>query len=483
MADAARAGAARADGGTGRPDGQASAGGARPAPRETRDGGQPAGPAAESAESDEDGTGPIAAAGFGAWRATVAHARNRDAGRDLPGRDLPGHDVPGRGDAGATGTGATGIVSVGPAVSPAPLGYTPPGHQPYGRASTGGPPAPAPAGPRPAPLGVAPELGTAPEPGTSPPGAAPPGQGLPPRPAPGAGETTSASRPAPRPLGAAPAPLVRVAPSAPSPVRDAEDSPAGRAPTVSSPGLEALDLLDTLAEVVFRTDAGGAWTYLNPAWTRLTGFGVAESLGSRFIDYVHPEELEHTIALFMAVVVGGADHCHHETRYRTADGTYRRVQIRAKVLRDETGDVVGNVGTIIDVTESRFGAEMAGEQGALLELVPTGGKLDDLPVGVVIYDPDMTVSRASRVVDRLVGTRTEVGDGLEALAAQLRPAVTGGPTLGGDWGLARTAQRTRQAQIGDLDVLPGGIPGVAGAAAAAATAAVAGATGSARARP
>nr|WP_232794302.1 MULTISPECIES: PAS domain-containing protein [Pseudofrankia] len=218
-------------------------------------------------------------------------------------------------------------------------------------------------------------------------------------------------------------------------------------------GLDALNLLDSLSEVVFRTDAEGCWTYLNPAWTRLTGFSIAESLGSQFISYVHPEEIEHTIALFMAVVVGGADHCHHETRYRIVDGTYRRVQIRAKVLRDDAGEVVGNMGTIIDVTDARFGAEMAGEQSALLELVPTGGKIDDLPVGVVIYDPDLTVLRASQVVDRLVGTRTQAGDPVDVLSTQLRPAAAGGPALGGEWGLVATARRTQQAQIGDLDVL------------------------------
>ena len=232
-------------------------------------------------------------------------------------------------------------------------------------------------------------------------------------------------------------------------------SAQGSGQTPLSAGLAALDLLDTLAEIVFRTDAEGRWTYLNPAWTRLTGFDIAGSLGSRFIDYVHPDELEHTIALFMAVVVGGAEHCHHETRYRTADGTYRRVQIRAKVLRDEAGEVVGNIGTIIDVTEARFGAEMASEQGALLELVPTGGKIDDLPVGVVIYDPNDTIQRTSRVVDRLVGTRTRVGDPLDTLAARLRPSVSveAGRTLGGQWGLVATARRTEQAQIGDLDVV------------------------------
>jgi len=251
-----------------------------------------------------------------------------------------------------------------------------------------------------------------------------------------------------------PSPAASAAARATPPPREASDRDArGRAADASAAaGRDALDLLDSLAEVVFRTDAEGSWTYLNPAWTRLTGFTVAESLGNAFISYVHPEEIEHTIALFTAVVVGGADHCHHETRYRIADGSYLRVQIRARVLRDDAGEVVGNMGTIIDVTESRLGAEMAGEQGALLELVPTGGNIDDLPVGVVIYDPDLTVRRASRVVDRLVGASTQAGDPVDVLSRQLLPASRGGPALGGEWGLVATARRTRQAQIGDLDV-------------------------------
>ncbi|MBX6391403.1 MAG: PAS domain-containing protein [Frankia sp.] len=229
--------------------------------------------------------------------------------------------------------------------------------------------------------------------------------------------------------------------------------PPGAIPANDFPGgFDPGRLLDTLSEVVFRTDAEGRWTYLNPAWTRLTGFDVATSLGTRFIDYVHPDEVEHTIALFMAVVVGGADHCHHETRYRTSDGSYRRVQIRAQVLRDDAGEVVGNVGTIVDVTAARFGAESAGELGALLELVPSGGRLDDLPVGVLVYDSDLVLVRPSRVVERLVGVRVEAGQHLDELADRLRPGIAGGQRLGGEWGLVATAQRTGQAQIGDLDV-------------------------------
>jgi PAS domain S-box-containing protein len=406
---------------------------------------------------DQDGTGPLPTAGFGAWRAAFAERSDGPAGPD----DHPAAGAP------AASSG------------PAPLGYTPPVAIPPAYT----PPAAIPPAPRPAATpasgftpsgqgaasnGLAGQLVGGPLTRSPRDGAGPTGTGG--AQSPPDEDTTRSGFPPPRQLPAAPArpggsPVastslataalspVRLAPPASRPPATQPDRPADPSGPLSV-GLAALDLLDTLAEVVFRTDDEGRWTYLNPAWTRLTGFDIDASLGNRFIDYVHPEELEHTIALFMAVVVGGADHCHHETRYRTADG-YRRVQIRAKVLRDDAGEVVGNIGTIIDVTESRFGAEMATEQGALLELIPTGGRIDDLPVGIVIYDPDDTVRRASRVVDRLAGARTQVGDALATLTAHVRPAVVGGPALDGPWGLVATARRTQTAQIGDFDVLSG----------------------------
>src|SRR3712207_4566407 len=88
-------------------------------------------------------------------------------------------------------------------------------------------------------------------------------------------------------------------------------------------------LLDRLPVVVFRTDAAGNWSYLNRAWTAITGHPVEATLGTNFLEYVHPDEREHTVSLFMAVVRGAAAVCHHETRYRTRSGDYRWLELRA----------------------------------------------------------------------------------------------------------------------------------------------------------
>ncbi|PPK98198.1 PAS domain S-box-containing protein/diguanylate cyclase (GGDEF)-like protein [Kineococcus xinjiangensis] len=225
-------------------------------------------------------------------------------------------------------------------------------------------------------------------------------------------------------------------------------SPDPAEPDATRP--DAAPLLDDLDEVVFRTDAAGNWTFLSSAWTRLTGFTVEETLGTNFLDYVHQDEVERTLALFGAVVSGGAVHCHHEGRYRTSAGGYRHVRLRAKVLRDEQGGVVGNVGTLVDVTAERLGAQAAAEHAHLLELVAAGGAaFDDLPIGVVELAPDLRVRRCTPALRQLIGPAVEGGAPLSRLGDVLRP-TGGGPVLLGPHGMVATAAATGRAQHADL---------------------------------
>ncbi|GAB7190738.1 hypothetical protein NUM3379_14450 [Kineococcus sp. NUM-3379] len=210
-------------------------------------------------------------------------------------------------------------------------------------------------------------------------------------------------------------------------------------------------VLADLDEVVFRTDAAGNWTALSPAWTRLTGFDVGSTLGTGFLEYVHPDERERTLALFAAVVGGGSDHCHHEGRYRTASGGYRHVRLRAKVLRDAHGEVVGNVGTLVDITAERLGGEAAGEHAHLLELVAGGAPFDELPIGVLDYGPDGRLLRGTPALRALLGDAVEVSAQLQRLRGLLCPAGSG-PDLLGPHGMAATATATGRAQHADLSL-------------------------------
>jgi len=112
-------------------------------------------------------------------------------------------------------------------------------------------------------------------------------------------------------------------------------------------------LVDSLKEVVFQTDATGLWTFLNPAWAEVTGFRVDDSLGNHFRDYIYPDDRERSEMLFASLLDRSSDSSHHEIRYRFADGGFRWVEVFARLLVDDEGEVIGTAGTLTDVTERR----------------------------------------------------------------------------------------------------------------------------------
>lgn len=69
-------------------------------------------------------------------------------------------------------------------------------------------------------------------------------------------------------------------------------------------------------------DFNGHFKRVNPAWERTLGF-TAEELTSRpFIEFVHPEDRERTVAQ-NALVRAGGNAIAFENRYRCKDGSYR----------------------------------------------------------------------------------------------------------------------------------------------------------------
>jgi PAS domain S-box-containing protein len=77
--------------------------------------------------------------------------------------------------------------------------------------------------------------------------------------------------------------------------------------------------LDLLATV----DLNGRFTRVNPAWERTLGY-TAQTLSSRpFIEFVHPDDREATLAENEAVTDGSHDIVGFRNRYRAIDGSYR----------------------------------------------------------------------------------------------------------------------------------------------------------------
>lgn len=83
----------------------------------------------------------------------------------------------------------------------------------------------------------------------------------------------------------------------------------------------ALDLL-----CIAGTD--GRFKRLNPEWERVLGIPLSELIGTRFIDYVHPDDVERTVAAIEALAAQESV-TNFVNRYRCRGGEYRSIEWRS----------------------------------------------------------------------------------------------------------------------------------------------------------
>lgn len=116
-------------------------------------------------------------------------------------------------------------------------------------------------------------------------------------------------------------------------------------------------VVEGLPEVIFETDSAGLWTLLNPAWTEITGFTVNESLGSPFLTFVHPEDRQRNLEVFLPLIERKKDFCRHEIRYLVKNGGFKWMEVHATLIVDDNDATVGTTGTLRDITEQKWAAE------------------------------------------------------------------------------------------------------------------------------
>jgi PAS domain S-box-containing protein len=106
--------------------------------------------------------------------------------------------------------------------------------------------------------------------------------------------------------------------------------------------------IDLLCQLGF----DGYFKRLNPAWERTLGFTTAELTSRPFIEFVHPDDRERTLAQNGSVRSGGRA-LGFENRYRCRDGSYR--WLRWNAAPDASWSVIYSVAR--DITAQREAEE------------------------------------------------------------------------------------------------------------------------------
>lgn len=128
-------------------------------------------------------------------------------------------------------------------------------------------------------------------------------------------------------------------------------------------------LIENLKEIVFSTDAQGQWNFLSPSWSEILGFRLEDCLGRPFIEFIHPEDREESLAKFFPLMNKEKKFCEHQVRYKTADGSYRWVEIFARLTTNEDGTILGTTGTVSDIHEQKLAQEKLNEEKQKLDLI------------------------------------------------------------------------------------------------------------------
>ena len=105
-------------------------------------------------------------------------------------------------------------------------------------------------------------------------------------------------------------------------------------------------------DLLCQLDFNGYFKRLNPAWERTLGFSIAELRSRPFIEFVHPDDRERTLAQNKEVRDGGRA-LGFENRYRCKDGSYRWLHWNA--APDSPESVIYSVAR--DITEQKQAAE------------------------------------------------------------------------------------------------------------------------------
>ncbi len=117
------------------------------------------------------------------------------------------------------------------------------------------------------------------------------------------------------------------------------------------------------------------------AWTEppLGGFGYggsgADASAAWWYERLHADDRERVVSAIQAAVARGSAGWSDTYRFRRADGSYAHVRDRAAIVRDEAGDAVRMVGSVVDASDETGEDLFATGQSQLLEQIAAGLEL------------------------------------------------------------------------------------------------------------
>ncbi|WP_338849638.1 PAS domain S-box protein [Massilia sp. W12] len=157
-------------------------------------------------------------------------------------------------------------------------------------------------------------------------------------------------------------------------------------------------VVNSLKEIVFRVDQTGAWTFLNPAWSNVTGYAIEESLGKNALHFVYPQDREEVACSFADLLEDRVQSIKLQLRFNTTQGEFRWIDLYAQRECDENDRLLGLTGSLSDITEQRNATEQLKENLSFIDAL-----IETIPQAIYLKDVDGRYMRMNRAACELFG--------------------------------------------------------------------------------
>src|SRR3984957_2202543 len=112
-------------------------------------------------------------------------------------------------------------------------------------------------------------------------------------------------------------------------------------------------IVHTAPDIIFSRQADGARDYISSRFYDYTGAPAGSAIGFGWLEYLHPDDKERSLAQWMRCVRSGQAY-ESEYRIRGVDQQYRWFRARAVPLRDPEGKILKWYGTCSDIHDSKI---------------------------------------------------------------------------------------------------------------------------------
>jgi len=167
------------------------------------------------------------------------------------------------------------------------------------------------------------------------------------------------------------------------------------------------NLINNLAETVFRLNEKKEFTFLNTFWKTISGYDKGESLNHSFINYILPDDIEYANGRLSKIKNLKGEASIFDVRLRQKDGNIKWVQVIARNTASSNSESYAITGSIIDINDYK---EAEYREKELVELktnfVAMASHQFRTPLTVIYSNLELLDSYTRKVEEKLSGKFT-----------------------------------------------------------------------------